>query len=128
MLSSGDMVILLELFSQRSNHILHSLHQASSIKNRLLQNNKIKVYQYSNKLVKYKEFSCFGHSGFPAHLMFIVDVCCDSLGTSIFGDSSSAASNTRSRLPSKFLSVFYDYDVSTINQKYSHSSRENYHK
>ena len=33
MLSSG-IVILLELFSQRSNHILHSLHKGSSIKNR----------------------------------------------------------------------------------------------
>ena len=32
-LSSG-IVILLELFSQRSNHILHSLHKGSSIKNR----------------------------------------------------------------------------------------------
>ena len=33
MLSSG-IVILLELFSQRSNHILHDLHKGSSIKNR----------------------------------------------------------------------------------------------
>ena len=33
MLSSG-VVILLELFSQRSNHILHCLHKRSSIKNR----------------------------------------------------------------------------------------------
>ena len=33
MLSSG-IVILLELLSQRSNHILHSLHKGSSIKNR----------------------------------------------------------------------------------------------
>ena len=33
MLSSG-IVILLELFSQRSNHILHSLHKGSSVKNR----------------------------------------------------------------------------------------------
>ena len=33
MVSSG-IVILLELFSQRSNHILHSLHKGSSIKNR----------------------------------------------------------------------------------------------
>ena len=33
MLSLG-IVILLELFSQRSNHILHSLHKGSSIKNR----------------------------------------------------------------------------------------------
>ena len=59
------------------------------------------MYQCSKKLGTYKEHCCFDHSDFPAHLMFTSDVCWGSLGTSIFGNSSSAASNTRSRLPSR---------------------------
>ena len=59
------------------------------------------MYQCSKKLVKYKEYSCFDHSDFPAHSMFTFDVCWGSLGTSIFGNSSSAANNTQSRLPSR---------------------------
>ena len=39
------------------------------------------MYQYSNKLVTYKEYSCFDHSDFPGHSMFTSDVCWDSLGT-----------------------------------------------
>ena len=50
--------------------------------------------QCSKKLVRYKEYSCFDHFDFPAHSMFTFDVCCGSLGTSIFGSSSSAANNT----------------------------------
>ena len=46
-------------------------------------------------------YSCFDHSDFPAHSMFTFDVCWDSLGTSIFGNSSSATNNIRSRLPSR---------------------------
>ena len=59
------------------------------------------MYQCSKKLVKHKEYSCFDHSDFLAHSMFTFDVCWGSLGTSIFGNSSSAANNTRSRLPSR---------------------------
>ena len=59
------------------------------------------MYQCSKKLVKYKEYSCFDHSDFPAHSMFTFDVCWGSLGTSIFGNSSLAANNTQSRLPSR---------------------------
>ena len=64
------------------------------------------MYQCSKKLVKYKEYSCFDHSDFPAHSMFTSDVCWGSLGTSIFGNSSSAANNTWSRLPSRLFFRF----------------------
>ena len=57
------------------------------------------MYQCSEKLGTCKEHCCFDHSDFPAHSMFTSDVCWGGLGTSIFGNSSSAASNTRSRLP-----------------------------
>ena len=59
------------------------------------------MHQCSKKLVTYKEYSCFDHSDFPTHSMFTFDACWDRLGTSIFGNSSSAASNTRSRLTSR---------------------------
>ena len=39
------------------------------------QNNKIKMYQCSKKLVKEKEYSCLDHSDFTAHSMFTFDVC-----------------------------------------------------
>ena len=69
------------------------------------------MYQCSKKLVTCKEHCCFDHSDFPAHSMFTSDVCWGSLGTSIFGNSSSAARNTRSRLPSRlsfhFLWLWY---------------------
>ena len=42
--------------------------------------------------------------------MLTFDEFWGSLGTSIFGKSSSAANNTRSRLPSDYLSVSYDYE------------------
>ena len=71
------------------------------------------MYQCSKKLVKYKEYSCFDHSDFPAHSMFTFDVCWGSLGTSIFRNSSSAANNTRSRLPSR-LSISDDYEITMI--------------
>ena len=57
------------------------------------------MYQYSKKLVTYKKYSCFDHFDFPAHSVFRFDLCWGSLGTSIFRNSSSAANNTRSRLP-----------------------------
>ena len=59
------------------------------------------MYQCSKKLVTCKEYCCFDHSDFPAHSLFTSDVCWGSLGTSIFGNSNSAASSTRSRLPSR---------------------------
>ena len=31
------------------------------------------MYQCSKKLVTYKEYSCFDHSGFPSHSMFTFD-------------------------------------------------------
>ena len=64
------------------------------------------MYQCSKKLVTCKEHCCFDHSDFPAHSMFTSDVCWGSLGTSIFGNSSSAANNTRSRLPSRLSFCF----------------------
>ena len=64
------------------------------------------MYQCSKKLVTCKEHCCFDHSDFPAHSMFTFDVCWGSLGTSIFGNSSSAANNTRSRLPSRLSFCF----------------------
>ena len=70
------------------------------------QNNKIKMYQCSKKLVTYKEYCCIDHSDFLAHSMFAFDVCWASLGTSIFRNSSSAASNTQSRLPSRLAFSF----------------------
>ena len=69
--------------------------------------------QCSKNLFKYKEYSCFDHSDFPAHSMFTFDVCWGSLGTSIFGNSSSAANNTWSKLPSR-LSVSDDYEITMI--------------
>ena len=68
------------------------------------------MYQGSKKVVTIKEYCCFDHSDFLAHSLFAFDVCCGSLDTSIFGNSSSAASNTRSRLTSR-LSVSYDYEL-----------------
>ena len=65
--------------------------------------------QCSKKLVKYKEHSCFDHSDKPAQSMVTLDVCWGSLGTSIFGNSSSAANDTPSRLPPDSPSVSYDY-------------------
>ena len=84
------------------------------------------IYQCSKKLVTYKEYCCFDHSDFPAHSMFTFDVCWGSLGTSIFGNSSSASSNTRSRLPSRlsfrFLWLWSDllrgYCMETFISKY----------
>ena len=70
------------------------------------QNNKINMYQCSKKLVKYKVCSCFDHFDFPVHSLFTSDVCWDSLGTSIFGNSGSVASNTRSRLSSRLSFCF----------------------
>ena len=67
------------------------------------------VYQCSKKLAKYKEYSCFDHSDFPAHSGFTFDACWGSLGTSIFENSSSAANNTYSRHLPDYLSVSYDY-------------------
>ena len=68
------------------------------------------MYQCSKKLATCKEHCCLDHSDFPAHSLFTSDVCWGSLDTSIFGNSSSAASNTRSRLTSR-LSVSYDYEL-----------------
>ena len=59
------------------------------------------MYQLSKKLITYKQYYCFNLSNFPAHSMFTFDVCRGILGTSIFGNSSSAASNTWFRLPSR---------------------------
>ena len=71
------------------------------------------MYQCFKKLVKYKDYSCIDHSDFPAHSVFTFDVYWGSLGTSIFGNSSSAANNTWSRLPSR-LSVSDDYEITMI--------------
>ena len=61
-MSSSGTVILLELFSQRSNHILFSLHQASrkQINIRIIKLRCISA----PKSWSHKEHSCFGHSDF----------------------------------------------------------------
>ena len=59
------------------------------------------MYKCCKKLVTYEDYIRFDYSDFPAHSMFTFDVCRDSLGTSIFGNSGSAANNTQSRLPSR---------------------------
>ena len=66
------------------------------------------MYQCSKKLVKYNEYSCFDHSHFAVYSMFTFNVCWGSLGTSIFGNSSSAANNTRSKLPSRLSFRFLE--------------------
>ena len=78
------------------------------------------MYHCSKKLVTCKEHCCFDHSDFPAHSMFTSDVCWGSLGTSIFGNSSSAASNTRSRLPSGLSFRFLWLWLSTLKTKINH--------
>lgn len=54
---------------------------------------------------------------FPAHSRFIFDEFWGSLGTSIFGKWSSAASNTRSWLPSRLSLRFFicDYDQDKVS-------------
>ena len=64
------------------------------------------MYQCSKKLATCREHCCSDHSDFPPHSMFTSDGCWDSLGTTIFGNSSSATSNTWSRLPSRLSSRF----------------------
>ena len=59
------------------------------------------MYQCSKRLVKYKDYSCFDDSDFPAHSVFTFDVCWGSLCTNVFGNPSSAVYNTRLRLLSR---------------------------
>ena len=61
----------------------------------------------------HKDYSCFD---FPGHLMFTFDEFGDSLRTSIFGNSSSAANITRSILPSRLPSVSYGYNFTVSIQ------------
>ena len=61
----------------------------------------------------HKKYSCFE---FPAHSMFTFDVFWGSLGTSTFGNSSSATNNTRSRLP---FSLFYPFLWQWLNKETS---------
>ena len=103
---SSSIVILLEFFSQRSNHILHSLQQASSIKKKQINIRVIKLrcisaarsWCHTNNTVV---LTILDHSVFPAYLMFTFYVCWGSVGARIFGNSSSAANNTWSRLLSR---------------------------
>ena len=76
------------------------------------------MYQCSKKLVTCKEHCCFDNSEFPANLIFTSDVCWGSLGTSIFANSSSAASNTQSRPPSRLSFRFlwlWNHQQTTTN-------------
>ena len=76
---SSRIVILLELFSKRNNHILHSL-----------------IFEQWNE-----DISMLQKADFPAHSMFTFDVFRRNLDTSIFENSSSAAANNhRPSLPS----------------------------
>ena len=52
-------------------------------------------------MVTYKDNCSFDHSDSPAHSVFTFDASWGSMGTIIFGNASSAASNTQSRLPSR---------------------------
>ena len=52
-------VVLLQLFSYRSNYILHCYTRNHQLKVDLNQNSKMKIYQWSKKLVTYKTCSCF---------------------------------------------------------------------
>ena len=69
------------------------------------------MYQCPKKLFTFKEYSRFDHSDFPAHSVFTSDVYWGHLGTSILGNSSSAANNTWSKLTSRlsfrFLWLWY---------------------
>ena len=57
------------------------------------------MYISATRSWSHKEYRCFD---FPAHTVFTFDVFwVGSLGNSIFGSPSSAAKNTRSRLPSR---------------------------
>ena len=82
------------------------------------------MYQSSKKVVTYKQYWCFDHSDFLAHSIFTFEVCWSSLGTSILGNSSSAASNTRSRLPSRlsfrfiWLWLLLDYCINWSKTEY----------
>ena len=62
----------------------------------------MKIYQGSKKLVT-KNNSCFD---FPVHSIFTFDVFWVSLSPIIIGNSSSAANNTRTRLPSRLFFRF----------------------
>ena len=102
---SSCILTLLELFSKRSNHKLHSVHKVWPVKN---INTRTTKWRYISAL-RDKEYSCFD---FLAHSMFSFDVFWDSLGTSIFGNSSSVTNNSRSRLPTRlsfrFLWLWFD--------------------
>ena len=80
------------------------------------------MYQCSKKLVKYKEYSFFDHSNLPERSMFTFDVSWGSLGTSIFGNLSSAANNTGSRLSFRlsfrFLWLWLEQRTTTIWKQY----------
>ena len=90
-------VKLLELFSRVTIYcIVYTRH--NQLKADYYQNNKTKIYQGSKKLVISNSYSCFD---FSVPSMFTFDVCWGSLGTSIFGNSSSAANNTGTRVPSR---------------------------
>ena len=58
-----------------------------------------------------KEYSCFD---FPAHSMFILDKFWGSLVASIFGNSSSATNNNRSRLPIIQIIIFDSFLMTMI--------------
>ena len=58
-----------------------------------------------------KEYSCFD---FPTHSMFTFDVFWSCLGTSIFGNSISAANNTHPDYLPDYLSVSCDYDYKLL--------------
>ena len=82
-------VILLEFSSTGSSHILHNYRQTQSVKNTVSDKDISAPRCWSHK-----EYSCFD---FPIQSMIIFDVFWVSLGTSIFGNSSLATTNTWSR-------------------------------
>ena len=54
---------------------------------------------------------------FPADSVFTFDVCWSSLGTSIFGNSSSATNNTWCRLPSRLSFRSDDYEITMMTRQ-----------
>ena len=77
------------------------------------QNNKMKIYQTPRNWSHPWVCSCFS-----ALSMFTFDAFWGILGTSIFGNSSSAGNNTRARLPSRLsFCFFWLWSSKTPNQQ-----------
>ena len=68
-------------------------------------------------LVKYKEYSCFDHSDFPAHSVFTLDVCCGSLGTIALGTQVQPKIILDPGNLPDYLFVSDDYEITMITRQ-----------